>query len=265
MVRQVIDTTTNNGTYIGDPAKVAFGKANDNFAELYGLTAGLRPYIVGFRAQYTAVNGLTFGSGAAYIPGVNAVVQAPAALTAANLSLQPSTWYHGYLYLNGTTPALEVSATAPSAAYAGLARTKSGDTSRRYLGSVKTDINGAIIPFVVETSGAFRYLIGNPLAPLRVLANGKATSRTAVSLAGAIPVSAVGGLFLISNTDTALFANLSVPGATSSAVVGIAPGGGLAGQFVPHPTDETQRLDYFYSSTPANGVYIDVLGFTVGR
>ncbi len=35
MARQVIDTTTNNGAYIGDPANVAFGKVNDNFAELY--------------------------------------------------------------------------------------------------------------------------------------------------------------------------------------------------------------------------------------
>lgn len=38
MARQIIDTTTNNGTYIGDPAKVAFNKTNDNFQELYGLT-----------------------------------------------------------------------------------------------------------------------------------------------------------------------------------------------------------------------------------
>lgn len=37
MARKIIDTTTNNGSYIGDPAKVAFGKANDNFEELYGI------------------------------------------------------------------------------------------------------------------------------------------------------------------------------------------------------------------------------------
>lgn len=35
MARQVIDTTTNNGTYIGDPAKTAFEKTNANFSELY--------------------------------------------------------------------------------------------------------------------------------------------------------------------------------------------------------------------------------------
>ncbi|WP_126965817.1 pyocin knob domain-containing protein [Xanthomonas arboricola] len=35
MARQVIDTTTNNGSYIGDPAPVAFNKVNGNFVELY--------------------------------------------------------------------------------------------------------------------------------------------------------------------------------------------------------------------------------------
>ncbi len=35
MARQVIDTTTNNGTYIGEPAKTAFEKTNSNFAEIY--------------------------------------------------------------------------------------------------------------------------------------------------------------------------------------------------------------------------------------
>ncbi len=39
MARQVIDTTTNNGSYIGDPAKTAFDKTNSNFSELYSTKA----------------------------------------------------------------------------------------------------------------------------------------------------------------------------------------------------------------------------------
>lgn len=35
MVKQLVDTTTNNGTHIGDPAKTAFEKVNANFNELY--------------------------------------------------------------------------------------------------------------------------------------------------------------------------------------------------------------------------------------
>jgi len=41
MARQVIDTTTDHGTYKGDAAKVAFEKTNANFAELYAATGGL--------------------------------------------------------------------------------------------------------------------------------------------------------------------------------------------------------------------------------
>lgn len=39
MAQQLIDTTKDHGTYQGDPAKVAFDKANDNFTELYTRTA----------------------------------------------------------------------------------------------------------------------------------------------------------------------------------------------------------------------------------
>ncbi|WP_146257558.1 hypothetical protein [Stenotrophomonas maltophilia] len=36
MARQIIDTTTDHGTYKGDPAKTAFEKTNDNFGQLFG-------------------------------------------------------------------------------------------------------------------------------------------------------------------------------------------------------------------------------------
>lgn len=39
MPRQIIDTTTPRGDFIGDPAKTAFDKANANFAEVYADTA----------------------------------------------------------------------------------------------------------------------------------------------------------------------------------------------------------------------------------
>lgn len=44
MARQVIDTTTNNGTYIGDPAKTAFTKVNDMTLELYGTKVSVGEY-----------------------------------------------------------------------------------------------------------------------------------------------------------------------------------------------------------------------------
>lgn len=42
MAQQIIDTTTDHGTYKGDPAKVAFGKVNDNFSQLMAQQAAAR-------------------------------------------------------------------------------------------------------------------------------------------------------------------------------------------------------------------------------
>lgn len=38
MAREIIDTTTDHGSYKGDPAKVAFGKTNSNFEQLFAAT-----------------------------------------------------------------------------------------------------------------------------------------------------------------------------------------------------------------------------------
>lgn len=64
MARQIIDTTTNNGSYIGDPAKTAFEKTNANFLELYNtteditlLTSNLTPFSGGYSAPTFGVTG----------------------------------------------------------------------------------------------------------------------------------------------------------------------------------------------------------------
>ncbi|MFP3435921.1 hypothetical protein SB781_39850, partial [Paraburkholderia sp. SIMBA_061] len=55
--------------------------------------------------------------------------------------------YHVYLFLDGTTPDVELSTTSPAAPYWGTARTKAGDTSRRYIGSFRTGSTGAVVQF----------------------------------------------------------------------------------------------------------------------
>ena len=48
MAQKIIDTTTPQpGGKMGDTAKVAFGKVNDNFTELYNKTAGLQDALDG--------------------------------------------------------------------------------------------------------------------------------------------------------------------------------------------------------------------------
>ncbi len=56
MAQKIIDTTTNNGSYIGDPAKTAFRKCNENFTEIYGRDGvnGVRPISNGGTGATTA-------------------------------------------------------------------------------------------------------------------------------------------------------------------------------------------------------------------
>src|SRR5690554_373487 len=76
MAKQLVDTTTNNGTHIGDPAKTAFEKVNANFNELYpAALPATEPERAAARARFglgTAATRNTGQSGAA-VPLLNQV------------------------------------------------------------------------------------------------------------------------------------------------------------------------------------------------
>jgi hypothetical protein len=255
-----------------DPTYTAITPTDDDYV-MFRTGAGTdgraplvqpKGYIDGLKLEWVSGTQIRVTTGAAYVPGPKRIAELTSAVVLTP-SLSASTWYHVYLTVISGAVNVEAVTTAPAAPYNGNARAKTGDTSRRYLGSVKTDGSSAIIQFIIDTTGSFRYLIGNNVAPLRCLANGKATVRTTVSLSGAIPVTSMGAIFLMSNSDTSVFANLSISSAVSASVIGIAPGGSLAGQVLTFPTDANQAVDYYYATLPANGLYIDVVGFTAGR
>ena len=101
-------------------------------------------YIDGLQMQWVSATAVTVSSGRAYIPSLGYYLDAPNAIALTGLVLTASTWHHLYLYDNAGTPAVECVTTAPAAPYSGTARAKTGDTSRRYIGSVLTDASAAI-------------------------------------------------------------------------------------------------------------------------
>ncbi|HHA2680127.1 hypothetical protein [Stenotrophomonas maltophilia] len=223
-------------------------------------------HILGLRMEYVGPASLRVSSGSAWILSLKRAIEIPSAITLSGLSLVADTWYHLYLYLNGATPAIELVATAPAAAYSGSARAKSGDTSRRYIGSVKTlPASAALIPFIVDSLGEQRWLISNPSLPLRCLSNGKQTARTSVSLAPAMPVTATHAILQVSNTASDYYCNLSVPGAVMDSIIGVPPGGSASSNLITFPTSANQQVDYIYGATPNGGLYIDVVGFACER
>ncbi|WP_413482802.1 hypothetical protein [Stenotrophomonas maltophilia] len=220
-------------------------------------------HILGLRMEYVGPAAVRVSSGSAWIPSLQQAIEVPAALTLSGLTLAANTWYHLYLYLNGSTPAIEAVTDAPAAPYSGTARAKTGAASRRYVGSFRTNASSQIIQFL-HHGDHVDYLRISGVSELRVLANGQSVSDASVNCAGVIPVTSRLGLMRFVNNDNALdcLTGLSDIGAgnihyqlrASSSVYAI------------HPLNSSQALTYFWSvSAPTGGLFIDVAGYYYER
>lgn len=222
-------------------------------------------FITGLKLTWAGDDALTIGTGAAYLPAANPIlVSTPIALT--GMTLANSTEYHVYLYDNAGTPAAEYVTTAPASPYFGTARAKTGDTSRRYLGSFFTDATGDI-----------RYFSHNPItneikyerdtlnaAPYRVLDAGTQTSATAVSCTGIIPA-----------TATSIYARVNQLGNQVYFIGNSALTTSVFYLFAAATTDQrtlyaeipvaSQAFYYLYAAAVTGALYVDVVGYTFER
>lgn len=222
-------------------------------------------HINGLRMERVAVDSYRVTSGTCYIPSLDRVVEFPSAVTKSGLSLSANTWYHVFSFINSGTPDVEAVTTAPdSTPYIGTARTKTGDTSRRYIGSFRTNASGQIYDFDHNwQKGEVMYRL--PGSIFRVLSNGSATSATTVACSTAIPVTSRSVYARVLNLSTS--ANLIVgPGdaaiTTTDYFVAVSFGGQAVVAFL--PTDSSQQLRYLMSAAQP-GAYIDAYGFAYER
>jgi hypothetical protein len=176
--------------------------ANDLIAQIIGTR------INGYRLTWNS--GTSIGVGVGLLACENRdVIKNDSVITKGSLSLSNSTWYHVYVYLSAGVPAAEVATTAP-AAWRETAYSKTGDTSRRYVGSIRTSPAGAVLKFIHSPTNNFiKYndLINNG-TPYRILSAGAATSTTAVSIANVTPITTTFVEFMfISVSLTAVLSN----------------------------------------------------------
>jgi hypothetical protein len=157
-------------------------------------------YIDGLKMLWVSGTGLTVSSGAAYIEGSSAVLNVPSAIAKTGLSLTASTWYHVYLYDNASAPDVEIVTTAPASPYNGTARSKTGDASRRYVGSIRTDAGSGIYPFL-HAGNRIAYTSGNAAGEFFVLGAGVATTSTVISLAAVVPAPATMATLRLANNS----------------------------------------------------------------
>jgi hypothetical protein len=212
-------------------------------------------YIDGLQMVWNSGTSISVTSGSAYIPSLGNVLASNSTLALSGLSLAASTWYHVYLYSNSGTPAIECVTTAPSGPYNGAARTKTGDTSRRYLGSVLTDASASIFGFTHDKNTMLYQWF-----PPRPLNGGMATAQTFIDCSGVVPISAYAGKVVAGNNDTvqALHFYLTT---TSSTLISIIAGNNT-GWDMPLSGG---GFAYAYVAAPTQGCYVTVYGYLFGR
>lgn len=224
-------------------------------------------YITGLQLQWVSANALTVSAGAAYIPGSSSVVTALTAIAKTGLVLAANSKFHVYLYDNAGTPDIEIVATAPSAKTFGNVRTKTGDTSRRYIGSIFTGAANTIYRFKHLGQRIF-YLVNFAAAPFEVLTNATAVVSTAVSFAGCVPETAVSAqvIMLATHTNAAsVFVNDADVGAVTASN-GTASIGLTNSYSVDLTLSAAQALNYIYTVAPTGGgFYLRVQAYTFER
>lgn len=221
-----------------------------------------RGYIEGLLMEWVAGNSITVSAGCAYIPSSGSILELPSAVTKTGFPTTQSAWHHVYLFSNAGTPDVEIVTTAPATPYYGQARTKTGDTTRRYIGSVLTDSGGAVFKFAQNDNQIDYY--ENPVPPFRVLSGGTAQVRTSVSLSQVVPVTSEYVVVnTINNSDLQVF--IDIPEIGNSGLVTRYTC--LANQRTPvMAVVKSRTLTYQYAATPTgSGAFIDVWGYKYGR
>jgi len=115
MAPQIIDTTTNHGTWIGDLFPVAFGKCNDNFAESAQGVAEAKAAAVA--AQNTANAALPISGGTATGPIFRAGVQNQEMFRIQNTGTQVGIGGSFGSWSSNRTPGLQVDCQSRADAY----------------------------------------------------------------------------------------------------------------------------------------------------
>jgi len=225
-------------------------------------------YIDGLRMEWVSGTQIRVSSGAAYVPGVNQVAElaTPITLTPA---LAANTWYHLYLTVSGGIVGVESVTSVPAAPYYGTARIKTGDTSRRYVGSFRTMSDSASIMRFdhILAYGAVNYLEASNAVPLQLASGINIATETTISAAAAVPPTGREVRISVLNTATSayiLLSNSQGPSiAASNYLTVVAPSGVTV---TPLALDSAQAYTCIFDGVPGPGLtYQRAFGYTYER
>lgn len=203
------------------------------------------------------------GPGHCYLPLANGSTLRMSMDAAISVTLQQpsaSTWQHLYAYQGTTagTVLVEASTTAPSATYQGTARTKTGDTTRRFLGSIYVGSDSKIVPFAHSSPGqqgndiTYTTPLGQngTSAPLLL---GLVTTPTTFDCSSFVPPNvAMLKAQLINSAATPLYVGNSAMGSTLSATNALLNVQGVNTDYAEIPLDGNRAFQYLWGGSILN-------------
>lgn len=231
-------------------------------------------YINGAVLTWSSTTQVQVTTGTVHIQSSGSLMRITSTLTISP-SLSTNTWYHCYVFDNAGTPSGECVTTAPASPYTGTARSKTSDTTRRYVGSIRTDGSSQIRKFVMSGGGSFRtilWMLDTTASPFRVLSGGLATTNTNVDLSAVVPnVSSlvkVARIRLVNLSSAAVYVfvdNADMSGTNPAGGSGFTGIGQNADVAISIPINSSQLIRYAYAGgTPSgSGAFIEVQGYEV--
>lgn len=256
-----LDLTVKAPVVANDTVLAALGKLQASKADASSLNTVIDTALIsGLIPARPSPTSLSFTTGTAYIPGLGRRVTVSADITLNALALPASVWHYAYLYENAGAAAIELVTTAPAAPYMGTARTKTGDTSRRFIGAFRSGTNGGVLGFAMGNDGMLNYRDNLIAAPYRVLSNGSATAPTTVVTSAIVPINVTKSVRLNLNNNGSPVANLA-PGNFNVTMIGAEPGGKVSCDTT---LDESGNLWYFNSGA-SGSLSIDIIGYGMDR
>lgn len=267
---------TVTATHLASPLPIAQGgtAASTAAAALSSLGALALPdpgYINGLTMAWVSATQITISSGACYIPGASQIVQQSVTQTLTLASPSASTWYHVYAYDNAGALAFEFSTTAPTIYY-GTAYQRTGDNTRRYVGSVRVGPSLNIYNFIHMADGLIRYLEPTMTNGTEFhVYSGAATTPTTISCANVVPPTSFNAQLHSDNNSQQqmAFSNSMCNFTLSSTQVlhlsSFLPVGFTERLIFILPLDRSQAFQFMYVDTPSSTASMRVFGYWYER
>lgn len=252
----------NDSLLIGDASPSQNGRATISTV----LSLALQGFISGLGVEWVSATQLKLLTGAAHIQNGDLIVKLTADSTKTLSSLSANTWYYVYVFESSGALDWEHSTTAPAAPYFGAARSKTGDSSRRFVFCFRTNASGQLYNFLYNPlSGEMNYQIDYSVSPFRIVGPGQNTTHTTVSASAVVPPLSTLATMRVQNyslppTHTTGPGRISIPGDTGvdRLIVNIG-----ADSSYSIAMNSSQQISYKVDGGIAGvgGLYIDVKAF----